>query len=80
MVGALSQELPQKRAKIIEVFQLSSYLKRHTFFASRKIASVILDQLVQLMKLEKCEAGHTIFEYGSSGDQFYFILEGEVEV
>lgn len=36
--------------------------------------------MLQAMELAVCEPGHIVFEHGSTGDLFYMVLDGEVEV
>lgn len=40
----------------------------------------MLDELICVMEIKTQKNGETVFEIGSEGDLFYFILEGAVEI
>ena len=40
----------------------------------------MLDELVSVMNLKRFQAQEVVFEIGSEGDLFYFILDGAVEI
>jgi CRP-like cAMP-binding protein len=40
----------------------------------------MLDELVSVMSLRRFQAQEVVFEIGSEGDLFYFILDGAVEI
>jgi voltage-gated potassium channel len=46
----------------------------------RDLGAAALAEVTQILKVERCGAGHAIVREGQPGDSMYFIAEGEVEV
>ena len=60
--------------------QLVKQINDHPFFIERGMRDGQVFDMLQAMELQVGEPGHIVFEYGSTGDLFYMILDGEVEV
>lgn len=50
------------------------------FFRERGFNESSMAEVVACMSLMKMKKGTVVMEYGDIGDNFYFILNGEVEV
>lgn len=50
------------------------------FFKERNFADNSLLDLINSMNILALPAGKTVMEFGEVGDNFYFILFGEVEI
>jgi hypothetical protein len=77
MVNSL--KLPRgSRASKINTF--SKMMEEHSFFKERNLNGSILEVVLMHMEILECESKQIVFEIGSQGDLFYFIIDGIVEI
>jgi CRP-like cAMP-binding protein len=59
---------------------LAAAVKDIQFFREKEMSDQALLEMVSVMKVIYMDAGDTVMSFGDVGDNFYFILSGEVEV
>ncbi len=60
--------------------QLVPLIKSIQFFKERDIHEADFIEIVNSLHYEYMAPGSTVFDFGSSGDKFYIILQGLVQV
>ena len=55
-------------------------LKDLPFFKDRGLNEAAIQETMNLMTLKELKKDEFVIEYGSFGDEFYLIIEGECEV
>ena len=55
-------------------------MRKIPFFKEREMNDAAMLEVVNCMSLRSIPAEHFVFEYGQLGDEFFLILEGEVEI
>lgn len=60
--------------------KLVPLVKDLPFFRERGLKDNAITDTLRLMHYKEAEAGDLIVEYGTMGDEFYVLLEGECEV
>ena len=71
---------PNKGKSEEDLQELVPIIKQIQFFKDRDIKDTDYPEIISSMNYEFCKAGSEVFEYGSYGDKFYIILQGEVKV
>lgn len=71
---------PNKGKSDEDLAELVPIIKTIQFFKDRDIKDADYPEIISSMNYEFCPAGHDVFEYGSYGEKFYIILQGEVKV
>ena len=69
--------------KEVEIKEVADYLsKNYTYFTNLKNSDSQLkvEKLTKIIRLEVFSPGENIINYGDTGDKFYIVLEGSVEV
>jgi CRP-like cAMP-binding protein len=59
---------------------IAAFFVDHPFFQQRNMQTQVIEELLNVMKLKRMPEKAEVFEIGSLGDLFYFIIEGVVEV
>jgi DNA repair ATPase RecN len=72
-------KLPSERTTE-ELIELAGHIKEIQFFKEKEMTDAALLEVVGCMKLMQMDAKETVMQYGDIGDNFYFILSGEVEI
>ena len=55
-------------------------VKNLPFFKDRGLKNTAIAETLSLMNYKEVKKDEFVIEYGQTGDEFYLILEGEVEV
>lgn len=71
---------PVKNRKPHELSKLVPFLKNVPFFRDRELQDTAITETLSLMTFKEMEADDFVIEYGTFGDEFYVILDGECEV
>ena len=50
------------------------------FFKDRELKDQAMAEILSLFKIHKVPKSQFVFEYGTFGTEFYFILDGTVEI
>ena len=78
MVEVLKQSVRQRSA--VQINKLMSLVKNLPFFKDRGLKDAAICDTLRLMKYKHVKKGEMVIEWGSFGDDFFLILEGECEV
>lgn len=59
---------------------LVPYCKTLPFFKNRDLSETAIAEVLALMTLREVNEDQFVIEFGDRGDEFFLILEGDVEV
>ena len=71
---------PQKTRSAKEVRDLVPHAKKLEFFEERNLSDQSIGDVLALMSLKEMKKDEFILQQGETGDEFFFILEGQCEV
>ena len=72
-------KMAPKHRKPSELNRLIPFVKGLPFFKDRGLKDTAITETLSLMTFKQMRADEVVIDYGSFGDEFYVILEGEVE-
>ena len=79
LVRSIMRQPIQKRSTF-QINKLVPLVKDLPFFRERGLKDNAISDTLRLMHYKEAEQGDLIIEYGTKGDEFYVLLEGECEV
>lgn len=82
LVDCLVQTLEQpiKQRSVFQIRELVPLVRNLPFFKERKLKDSAINECLSLMTLKVAKKDEFVIEYGTFGEEFYVILEGDCEV
>ena len=82
MVKIISEILktPVKNRSLEKLSKLIPFVKELPMFRDNGMKDNAITEMLSLMTYREADVDESVIEYGSFGDEFYVILEGECEV
>ena len=71
---------PMHKRSTFQINKLVPLVKDLPFFRERGLKDNAISDTLRLMHYKEAEADELVIEYGTMGDEFYVLLEGECEV
>ena len=78
MISIVGLDQEERSAEELQV--LAGYIKDIDFFKKRNLNEETMLEIVNCMNLLEMEKDEIVMEYGDIGQNFYLILQGEVEI
>ena len=73
-------EKPTKNRSAFLIKELIPLVKPLPFFKERGLKDTSIQETISLMEYKQVRKDEFVIEYGTFGDEFYVVLEGECEV
>lgn len=73
-------KITASKRSTFQINKLVPLVKDLPFFRERGLKDTAISDTLRLMNYKDGEEGELIIEYGTTGDEFYVLLDGECEV